>query len=152
MFILSQVSSGQVISPKCWVELGPSHQLDLWEPDSEDKAGSHDRNRPTVVKNWVWAGILKLGESSQVRRLNLSVTKAKRTEAKSETGKNTLKRICASTRMAWVRNGNPPQCSYLGTPMDRGTWRATVHRVARSQTRLSTQNGLDAWLEPVCWA
>ena len=23
-------------------------------------------------------------------------------------------------------------------PMDRGTWRATVHRVAKSQTRLST--------------
>ena len=23
-------------------------------------------------------------------------------------------------------NGNPLQCSYLGNPMDRGAWRATV--------------------------
>ena len=34
-------------------------------------------------------------------------------------------------------NGNPLQYSCLGNPMDRGTWRATVHGVARSQTRLS---------------
>ena len=66
MFILGQALSGQVISPKCWVELGLSHQLDLWEPDSEDKAGSRDWNRPTVVKNWVWAGILKLGKAHRL--------------------------------------------------------------------------------------
>ena len=34
-------------------------------------------------------------------------------------------------------DGNPPQYSYLETPMDRGDWRAAVHRVAKSQTRLS---------------
>ena len=34
-------------------------------------------------------------------------------------------------------NGNPLQYSCLETPMDRGAWRATVHGVARSQTRLS---------------
>ena len=28
-------------------------------------------------------------------------------------------------------NGNPLQYSYLGIPMDRGAWRALVHRVAR---------------------
>ena len=33
-------------------------------------------------------------------------------------------------------NGNPPQYSCLENPMDRRAWRATVHRVARSQTRL----------------
>ena len=27
-------------------------------------------------------------------------------------------------------DGNPPQCSCLGNPMDRGAWRATVHGVA----------------------
>ena len=26
-------------------------------------------------------------------------------------------------------NDNPLQCSYLGNPMDRGAWRAIVHRV-----------------------
>ena len=29
------------------------------------------------------------------------------------------------------RNGNPLQCSYLGNPMDRGAWRATVYGVAK---------------------
>ena len=28
-------------------------------------------------------------------------------------------------------NGNPLQYSCLGNPMDRGAWRATVHRVAK---------------------
>ena len=31
-------------------------------------------------------------------------------------------------------NGNPLLYSCLGSPMDRGTWRATVHGVAKSQT------------------
>ena len=31
-------------------------------------------------------------------------------------------------------HGNPPQYSCLENPMDRGAWRATVHRVAKSQT------------------
>ena len=35
------------------------------------------------------------------------------------------------------RHGNPLQCSCLENPMDRGAWRATVHRVAKSQTELS---------------
>ena len=33
-------------------------------------------------------------------------------------------------------NGNPLQCSCLENPMDRGAWRATVHRITKSQTRL----------------
>jgi len=33
-------------------------------------------------------------------------------------------------------NGNPFQYSCLETLMDRGVWRATVHGVAKSQTRL----------------
>ena len=32
--------------------------------------------------------------------------------------------------------GNPLQYSCLENPMDRGAWRATVYRVAKSQTRL----------------
>ena len=31
-------------------------------------------------------------------------------------------------------NGNPLQSSCLENPMDRGAWRATVHRVPKSQT------------------
>ena len=33
-------------------------------------------------------------------------------------------------------HGNPLHCSCLENPMDRGTWWVTVHRVAKSQTRL----------------
>ena len=31
-------------------------------------------------------------------------------------------------------NGNPLQYSYLENPMDRGTWRGTVHGIATSWT------------------
>ena len=34
-------------------------------------------------------------------------------------------------------NGIPLQYSYLGNPMDRGAWWATVHRVAKNWTRVS---------------
>ena len=35
-------------------------------------------------------------------------------------------------------DGNPLQYSCLENPMDRGAWRATVQRVTKSWTRLST--------------
>ena len=34
-------------------------------------------------------------------------------------------------------HGNPLQYSCLKNPMDRGAWRAAVHRIAKSQTWLS---------------
>ena len=34
-------------------------------------------------------------------------------------------------------NGNPLQYSCLESPMDRGDWQATVHRVAKSRTQVS---------------
>ena len=37
-------------------------------------------------------------------------------------------------RSPGVGNGNPIQYSCLENPMDRGAWRATVHRVTKSQT------------------
>ena len=37
-------------------------------------------------------------------------------------------------------NGNPFQYSCLKNPMDRGAWRATVHGVAQSHTKLSTDS------------
>ena len=54
------------------------------------------------------------------------------------------------TQETWVRllgqgrspgggNGKPLQYSCLQNPMDRGAWLATVHRVAKSQTRLSNR-------------
>ena len=43
-------------------------------------------------------------------------------------------------------NGNPLQYSYLGNPMDRGAWRAAVHGVAESWTRLSAHTQLTEYV------
>ena len=46
--------------------------------------------------------------------------------------------IPGSGRSPGVGNGNPLQYSCLKNPIDRGAWRATVHGVAKSWTRLKT--------------
>ena len=45
-------------------------------------------------------------------------------------------------------NGNPLQYSCLENPVDRGAWRATVHRVTKSQTPLSMHSRIS--LKTVC--
>ena len=45
--------------------------------------------------------------------------------------------IPGSGRSSGEGNGNPLQYSCLENPMDGGVWYATVHVVAKSQTRLS---------------
>ena len=45
--------------------------------------------------------------------------------------------VPGSGRSPGEGNGNPLQYSCLENPMDGGAWWATVHRVAKSQTRLS---------------
>ena len=47
-------------------------------------------------------------------------------------------------------NGNLLQFSYLENPMDRGAWRATVHRVAKSQTWLSDLTCMFPWYFEQC--
>ena len=48
--------------------------------------------------------------------------------------------IPGSGRSPGEGNGKPLQYSCLGNPMDRGAWWATVHGVAKSQTRRSTRS------------
>ena len=43
-------------------------------------------------------------------------------------------------KIPWRRACNPFQYSCLENPVDRGAWRATVHRVTKSQTRLKWLN------------
>ena len=43
-----------------------------------------------------------------------------------------------SGRSPGERHGNPLQYSFLKNPMDRGAWWTSVHRITKSQTRLST--------------
>ena len=45
--------------------------------------------------------------------------------------------IPESERSPGEGDGSPLQYSCLGNPMDRGAWQATVHEVAKNQTRLS---------------
>ena len=45
--------------------------------------------------------------------------------------------IPGSGRCPGGRNGNPNEYSYLGDPLDREAWRATVHGVTKGQTGLS---------------
>jgi len=45
--------------------------------------------------------------------------------------------IPGSKRCPGEGNGNPLQYSYLENSMDRRAWWATVHGIAKSQTRLS---------------
>ena len=45
--------------------------------------------------------------------------------------------IPGSERSPGEGNGNPLQCSCLENPTHRGAWRAMVHGVAKSWTRLS---------------
>ena len=42
-------------------------------------------------------------------------------------------------------NGDPLQHSCLGNPMDRGAWRAKIHMVSKSWTRLSTHAYIDIY-------
>ena len=44
--------------------------------------------------------------------------------------------IPGSQRFPGKVHGNPLQYSCLENPMDRGAWRVTVHRVAKSWTQL----------------
>ena len=53
--------------------------------------------------------------------------------------------IPGSERSPGEGNGNLLQYSCLENPMDTGAWRATVQRVAKSQTWLSTQAVHGIW-------
>ena len=50
---------------------------------------------------------------------------------------NDMSSIPGLGRLPGVGNGDPLQYSCLENSMDRGTWRATVHRIAKSWTQLS---------------
>ena len=45
--------------------------------------------------------------------------------------------IPGSGRSSGEGHGNLLQYSFLGNPMDKGAWQATVHGAAKSQTQLS---------------
>ena len=56
-----------------------------------------------------------------------------------------------SGRCPGERNGNPLQYSCLKNPMDRGSWWATVLRIAKSQTRLKQHNTTHTLIDCTNW-
>ena len=46
--------------------------------------------------------------------------------------------VPGSGRFPGLGHENPPQYSCLENPLDRGAWRAIIHGVTKSQTRLCT--------------
>ena len=59
--------------------------------------------------------------------------------------------IPGSGRSPGERHGNPLQYLCLENSMDRGAWQATVHGVAKIQTRLSNQH-TQYYLRSADWA
>ena len=57
--------------------------------------------------------------------------------------------IPESGRSPGVGNGNSLQYSCLENSVDRGAWRATAHRVSKSQTRLSMRVTLKSYVATV---
>ena len=74
--------------------------------------------------------------SSQPNCLNLGFPSGSEVKA-SACNVGDLGSIPGLGRSPGEGNGNPLQYSCLENPMDGGAWWATVHRVAKSQTRLS---------------
>ena len=62
---------------------------------------------------------------------------SRKESACNEGGLRDVSSIPELRRSPGGENGNPLQYSCLGNPMDRGTQWTTVHRVTKSQTRLS---------------
>ena len=103
--------------------------------------GSHTVQRCTTLcileilgcqAKWYFKCILRLGE----RSLGLSRWRRGK-EPACQRRRHVRHRFDPWVRrISWRRDGNPPQCSCLENPLDRGAWRATVHGVAKSGTRL----------------
>ena len=75
------------------------------------------------------------GQLSQKLRINQAVLVVKNPPASAGDVRG-AGLIPGSGRSPGGENGNPLQYSCLENPMDRGAWRATVHGITKSWTRL----------------
>ena len=146
----------------CYVTLGTL--LDLSEPWSCSFKWTLEKSLP-CLSHWVLLWLLRLftylgcaGSSFlrvvflQLQRALSSWTSPVAQKAKASAyNSGDLGLIPGLGRFPGEGNGNPLQYSCLENPMDGGAWWATVHGVAKSQTRLSNFNftfsllGFSSW-------
>ena len=90
-----------------------------------------------IPRVWFHTGSFRMGQMMEKRRF------LSRVESTQVRGNNLLPWSGRCRFNSWVRktpgegNGNPLQYSCLGNPIHREAWRVTVHRVAKSRTRLT---------------
>ena len=105
-------------------------------PSSRKSSGPSDQSRVSCI-SCTGRGILCPYILVRVYNfMDLSVVYVSEVKA-SACNAGDLDSIPGSGRSPGEGNGNPLQYSCLGNPMDGGAWWATVHRVAKSWTRLS---------------
>ena len=75
----------------------------------------------------------------------MSISPVAQMVKKSACNAGDLGLIPESERSPGEGNGNPFQYFCLENPMDRGAWRATVHRVAKSRTQLKRLTSMHRW-------
>ena len=106
-----------------WAEVTGSSNKILWSP-----------NIHSVTQS---THLLTLCPHSRPHRLMIQLVKNLPAKQDTTCNAGNVGLIPGSGRSPGERNGNPLQYSCLGNFMDRGTWKATVHGVAKSQTGLS---------------
>ena len=85
-----------------------------------------------------WAAICGVAQSrTRLKRLSSSSSSSGQVVKNLPANAGDAALIPGLGRSPGEGNGNPFQYSYLGNPMDREDWQATVHGVAKSQTQLN---------------
>ena len=119
----SSCSASQVLS-----EVPPSH-VDSNQAPLERHCRCLEGSCKNCIMNFLREIIIKLGASQVLLWVkNLPASAGDTGDAGSSP---------VSGRSSGIGNGNPLQYSCLESSMDRGSWWATVHEVAKTQTRLS---------------
>ena len=117
--------SHSVVSNSVWPQRRqPTRLLHPWEfPGKNTGVGCH---------RLLWTEGLPISKTAE--KLGLPCSSNSKESACNAGDSGSIPELGRSSREG---SGNPLQYSCLENPMDRGTWWATVHGIAKSQTRLS---------------
>ena len=119
------------------------------------REGPREKEMATHCSTLAWripwteepGGLQSMGSQSQTRLSDFTFTFSSSDGEESTCNVGDLGSTPGLGRPSGGRYGNPLQYSCLENPMDAGAWRAAVHRVAKSRTRLKR---LSAHAPSVC--